>query len=392
MGNETNITCEDVDLSPEQSTFLKDYLWWMRNLGNLPVGVAGIFLNSIALIVLLTSSMRSHFFNRLLFCLAIFDNIYLSCELSEIFRHRYQTSEQFYSFIWLIYPVRNMFMFCSAYMTIALAHERYQAITNPVEYRNRDSQNMMRRLSCYVLPILTFSFLYYCPKFLDLNVGGLMKCMNGTKTTVISIQEGVNPESTRYDNCTKQFRLIPTELRINHHYILWYINISNMVLTAILPVSMLIFLNCRTYKSLNRFNQRRPSQPENVLAGRESRNRDNDVKKTLILFWIVIVFILCHALRILLNMEEFLRLTRYLDIREKGCSHGFKFSFSVLVPVSQLFIIINSSVNFFIYSFFDPAFKKVLSQAIVIKSVILRNNGNITENIEMPSMNNNCRS
>ena len=249
MGTETNMTCEDVDLSPEQSTFLRDYLWWMRNFGNLPVGGAGVFLNSIALIVLSTSSMRTHFFNLLLFCLAVFDNINLSCEISEIFRHRFQTSEQFHLFIWLIYPIRNMFMSCSAYTTIELAHERYQAITNPVVYRNRDSQNMMRRLSCYVLPILTFSFLYYCPKFLDLNVGGLMKCMNGTKTTVISIQEGVNPESTRYDNCTKQFRLIPTELRINHHYILWYINISNMVVTAILPVSMLIFLKYRTYKS-----------------------------------------------------------------------------------------------------------------------------------------------
>ena len=392
MGNETNITCEDVDLSPEQSTFLRDYLWWMRNFGNLPVVMAGIFFNSIVSIVLSTSSMRTHFFNRLLFCLAIFDNVYLSCEISEVFRHLYQTSGQFYWFIWLIYPIRNMFMLCSAYMTIALAHERYQAITNPVVYRNRDSQNMMTRLSCYVLPILTFSFLYYCPKFLDLNVGGLINCTNGTKSEIISIQEGVDPESTQYDDCTKQFRLIPTELRINHHYILWYINVSNMILTAILPVSILIFLNCRTYKSLNRFNQRRPSQPENVLGSRESRNRDNDVKKTYVLFWIVIVFILCHSLRISLNIEEFVGLTRYLDIKEKGCNHGFKFWFSVLVPVSQLFIIINSSVNFFIYSFFDPAFKKVLQQAIIIKSVILRNDENRADNIEMPAMNNNCRS
>ena len=152
-----------------------------------------------------------------------------------------------------------------------------------------------------------------------------------------------------------------------------------MLLTAIFPVSILIFLNCRTYKSLNTFNQRRPSQ----TVGRESRNKDNDVKKTFILFWIVIVFILCHTLRIILNIEEFLGLTRYLDIREKGCSHGFKFWFSVLVPVSQLLIIINSSVNFFIYSFFDPAFKKVLRQVIIIKSLILRNNENMAENIEM---------
>ena len=384
------MTCEDTALSLEDSAFLQTYSWWMRNFGSFPVAMVGIFLNSIALKVLSTASMRSNFFNRLLFCLAIFDNLLLLCEISEVVRHVYQTYGQFHLFIWLIYPVRNMVMCCSTFMTIVLAHERYQAIINPVEYRNRASQNMMKRLSCYVLPMLIFVCVYFSPKFLELSVGGLIKCMNGTNTTTISIKEQVNPESIQYDNCSKQYRLIPTELRTNHYYVLWYINISNMVLTAILPLLLLIFLCYRTYTSLSRFNRRRPSRPENIFegAGRESGNSSNDAKKTSILFSTVIVFICCHSLRILLNIEEFLELSRILEKRDKGCNgDAFKFWFSILVPVSHLFIIINSSVNFFIYSFLDPAFKRILRQAV--KNMVFRNNRNHAEDIELPVINNN---
>ena len=214
--------------------------------------------------------------------------------------------------------------------------------------------------------------------------------MNGTNTTTISIKEQVNPESIQYDNCSKQYRLIPTELRTNHYYVLWYINISNMVLTAILPLLLLIFLCYRTYTSLSRFNRRRPSRPENIFegAGRESGNSSNDAKKTSILFSTVIVFICCHSLRILLNIEEFLELSRILEKRDKGCNgDAFKFWFSILVPVSHLFIIINSSVNFFIYSFLDPAFKRILRQAV--KNMVFRNNRNHAEDIELPVINNN---
>ena len=65
MTVETNVTCEEYELPLEQNEFLKEYEWWMEMLGNLPIGIAGVFLNSVALLVLSTSSMRGHFFNRL---------------------------------------------------------------------------------------------------------------------------------------------------------------------------------------------------------------------------------------------------------------------------------------------------------------------------------------
>ena len=182
MGNETNVTCEDVELTSEQGIFLKNCAWWIEVCGNLPISIIGVVLNFIAVLVLSTSSMRSNFFNRLLFVLAIFDSLYLVCEISEVFRHRYPTVGLQRAFVNFVYPIRSVFMCSSIFMTIALTIERYQAITNPIEYRARGSSNMMKRLLCYVMPVLIFSILYYIPKYVDLDVDEVLKCINGTQT------------------------------------------------------------------------------------------------------------------------------------------------------------------------------------------------------------------
>jgi len=368
MGNETNITCEEVELSSEQNRFVKDCAWWIENCGNLPVGIVGVLLNSIALFVLATPSMRSNFFNRLLFILAIFDNIYLSCEISEVFRHRYRTFGQQHIFVNFVYPVRSVFMCSSIFMTIVLTLERYQAITNPVEYRIRSSQNMMKRLFYYVLPVLTMAVFYYTPKFLDLNVDEVMKCSNGKSTNTTPIPDDFDPEDPQYGNCTIGYPLIPTALRVHHHYVLWYINISNLLLTAIMPVCLLLYMNCKIYSSLKGFMQRQPSQHSNV--GQNRRNQTQDLKKTFILFSIVILFVLCHTIRIVLNIDEFLNLAKFKEHRERGCDDTDGFWTKIAVPINQLLIIVNSSGNFFIYSFFDPSFQQVLRQVCIIRSVL----------------------
>ena len=372
MGNETNITCDYTELTPEEDLFLKSYAWWIEIIGNLLVGIIGFVLNFITLIVLSTKSMRNNFFNRLLMCLAIFDNLYLACEISEVFRHRHYTFGQQHAFVNFVYPVRSVFMFSSIYMTIALTLERYQAITNPVQYRIRGQTNMTKRLFYYVMPILTFAILYYTPKLLDLNVDEVTKCTEPNATTVLKDNNrGFNSSRSSYFNCTTTFPLIPTKLRVDHHYVFWYINISNLLLTALIPVGVLMYLNCQIYSSLNQFMSRQPSSTTNNTAnGGGRRQQANDVKKTFILFSIVIIFVICHSIRVTLNIDEFINLTRFKEERQKGCQ-GVKFWAQVVVPLNQLLIILNSSGNFFIYVFFDQGFQQVLRQACIIRSELL---------------------
>ena len=425
MINETNKTCEDIELPPEQSEFLKSFAWWIQVCGNLPISMVGIVLNSIALWVFSTSSMRSNFFNRLLFTLAVFDNLYLACEISEVFRHRQWTPmfEHIHFFVNILYPFRSMFMCSSIFITIALARERYQAILRPANYhRRRESPDMNKRLFYYLFPVITFCIIYYFPRFLDLDVGEVMKCTgmyenmeNDTRRVTAPSGGEVIDDTNKYLNCSKEYTLIPTKLRVNHHYVLWYINISNLLFTAILPTCILLYTNCRIYSALNNFIQRQPSVHNSRSHQRckerpSQQARANDVKKAFILFSIVIIFIMCHTLRIILNIDEFLSLTKLIEIWNKGCDDSVKVWVEVAVPINQLLIIINSSSNFFIYSFFDPTFQKVLRQGLIIRRrgdeghrVIIdsqhvnvnrmNTNSNIKQNdtIELSNMNNACQ-
>ena len=413
MTVETNVTCEEYELSLEQNEFLKEYEWWMEIFGNLPIGIIGVFLNSVTLLVLSTSSMRGHFFNRLLSILAIFDTIYLSCEISEILRHIYGTSGQMYACIRFTYPVRNMCMCSSILMTTALALERYEALKKPVEYYNRGSNNLNRRVLYYVWPILTFSTIYYTPKFLELNVKDAISCTNVTNTSTVPILEAIHTEITKNYidvNCTTAHQLIPTELRMNPRYVFWYINVSNILFTAILPLCGLCYLNFIIHKSLKSFMSRQPSQQANLLHVRETRKLDHVVNRTYIQFWIVVIFVLSHTLRIVLSVHEFLNLDRFKMIQEKDCHNAGKLWVRIVVPISQFLIILSPSANFFIYSYFDPTFQKVLQEAwLYFKNMRqrVRENMNIlrverygqnihstinqTENIELSNMHINIR-
>ena len=129
MGNETNFSCNSAHFTHEQKVHFQNYSWWVETIGNLCCGCVGLFLNSVTINVFSSRAMRKNFFNRLLICLAIFDTLYISCEISEVFRHRHNTFLQQSIFVNFVYPIRNIFMFSSVYMTVVLAFERYQAIT-----------------------------------------------------------------------------------------------------------------------------------------------------------------------------------------------------------------------------------------------------------------------
>ena len=368
--NVTNVSCDYTGVSPAADLFIKKYSALIELCGNLPIGVVGVILNCVTLVVLSSPSMRNNFFNRLLICLSLFDNVYLLCEVSEVFRHRINTYLHQSIFVYFVYPVRSIFMVSSIYMTIALTFERYFAITSPVEYRVRERTSMTKRLFYYVMPVLSLSILYYIPKWLDLTVGEISDCKKKASSLITTGIDDMNDTSVEVNlACHFTYPLVPTPLRINHIYVFWYINISNLLLTAIIPVAVLTYLNCRIYTSLKQFVARQPSINSSQSASSARHHQTNDVKKVFILFSIVIIFVLCHSIRVILNIDEFINLTRFKEEREKGCD-GTNFFSQVIVPINQLLIIINSSANFFIYVFFDKGFQQVLRQACILRSEV----------------------
>ena len=381
MTTKPNSTCNLSHQSLENEQFFEEYIWWVETIGNLSFGCIGVFLNFATIIVLSSSTMLNNFFNRLLICLAVFDTLYLSCEISEVFRHRHHTFIQQQIFVYFTYPMRNIFMFLSVYMTVVLAFERYQAITNPVKYRSKMvGTSMNSHLISNVVPGFSFAVIYYIPKFLDLYVGEEKDCLDNNEIQANNLNVSViNPSEPNLDrNCSTNHILIPTSLRLHPQYIFWYIIISNLTLTAFLPSVVLIYLNARIVTSLKKFKDRKKSfNTSNSLTtnvcetnkqANSAKSTKTDLKKTFILFGIVILFVLCHSLRVALNVNEFIEVAaqKVASNGEVCRTEGIWKQYAG--PFNQLLVIVNSSLNFFIYVFFDNSFQQVLRTHLQMKN------------------------
>ena len=379
MENDTRtVECEIV-LSDAQRQTIATFSWSLDVLAYLPIGLVGMMLNMMAMKILLSPSMWNNFFNRLLLCLSAFDSLFILCGLLELLRRWKNSSLQAFLFTNIVYPFRSMAMCSSIYITIVLSLERYQAITSPIQHRNRGvNTSLGKRLLVYILPVTLFSFVYYFPKFFDLYVveeNEDLDCMkNDTK-----YKNDTNDTETiddREDCLQTSYKILPTSLRINPMYIFWYLNVSNLVVTCVLPIALLVFMNCRIATCLNKYRQRRPnkgvlikqtsdattqSTTNTAAASRQKPNNNNhsDVKQTFMLFSIVILFVFCHALRIIMNTTEFLSREKLEMEHKKGCE-GISFWQHISMPLSEVLLLFNSSAHFFVYMFFDKTFQEIL--------------------------------
>merc|ERR1712224_1036398 len=88
----------------------------------------------------------------------------------------------------------------------------------------------------------------------------------------------------------------------------------------------------------------------------------------MVLFAIVILFLLFHILRILLNIEEFLSLLKMNQAEKENCK-WLPFWTMIAVPVSHTLLQINSSINLFIYCFCNKSFRNVF--LMKLRSLVL---------------------
>ena len=367
------------EITQLQIDIYSDFSWWLEGFGAVLIGSCGTILNTTSIIVLLGSTLRTSFFNWLLACLALFDNLFLLNGILEAFRnHLGSVPLHDYVFVMFLFPFRSVVLCCSMYMTVILALERYIALVRPTLHQSHQGGSdtfgtyfkcHYMRLIKYVGPVVFISSAYYLPRWMELQVVEIDTCYHKDKTY----------------NCSTQQEVKTTKLRQNNEYVLWYLNISNLIVTAIIPLLSLIYLNFNIYVKFKQYLQRQPSlRPEtNAPTGMQLkvRKREKDmVQQTMILFVIVILFGLSHVLRITLNIEEFISLEDSNNARANGCD-WIKFWTYLVSPISHVLLLINSSINFFIYCFFNPSFRDIL----VSKTIIA------LENIPFINQRNRCR-
>ena len=361
-----NMTC-DV-FSESQAEFYEVFSWSIEGVVSIFISGLGILLNTIAIIILSNKRIGTSFFNRLLVCLAGMDNLFLFATIYNAVTRIIIKSHSFhhlYIFVNIVYPARSILMCSSTYTTVCLSFERYTFLTKPIYHRTRHNTNTYSRLVLYITAIVTLSFLYYIPRFFDLELETFIpNCENGTET----IESSIRMEQT---NCSIKYYEKATEIRKDHNYILWYINVSSLLVTGVIPGVLLGFFNYKIYNSLKRSNIQRASMiSRGGPRGDQPNKNSSDYRRTIVLFAIVVIFVLCHSLRIILNIEEVANRARNTDKKDlQGCS-PLRFWAVVLIPISSLLIQVNASANFFIYCFCDTAFKQVLTSILSIRETI----------------------
>ena len=350
-----NMSCE---ITKAQKQFYSVYSWWLGGIGTIFVASFGLLFNTIAISILCNKRMKESFFNRLLVCLAIVDNLFLingiySAYAMQLSEPNTSSGSHLFIFINILYPARNVLMCSSIYMTVGLACERYISIAKPYLQRSRESENTCRRLVCYVVPVISLSIVFYIPKFFDLKlIETVLNCSSKQSN------------DTAEQNCSTEFSIFPTDIRINNDYILWYINIANLVVTSVVPGVLLTFFNYKIHLCSIKRRERRASMiSEAILSSKARDKKGYETRQTFVLFAIVLMFVVCHLLRIVLNLEEIVNFKLNDTQRKKGCP-GVEFWEIVALPISGLLLQINSSTNFFIYCIYDNIFKDVLRSQV----------------------------
>jgi len=240
-----------------------------------------------------------------------------------------------------------------------LALERYNALREPQDNQvlcpQAGRQTLMThfrlhrlRLLKYIGPIVLAAMIFYIPRRFELEIKTHSNCSQ-------------NPEN---GSCNHQYEIEVTALRTNNHYNLWYLNISNVLVTIVIPLLTLSYLNINIYTKFKEFLQRQPSMhtaSSNLNAYRINKKREkNIIQQTKVCFSVVIIFGLFHVLRMILNIEEILTLESRKIAIDKGCE-WLQYWTIIASPVSHLLLQLNSSINVFIYCYFNKLFRNQLS-------------------------------
>ncbi|TRY78397.1 hypothetical protein TCAL_08983 [Tigriopus californicus] len=342
-------------------------------------GVFGLIGNMTSLYVLpQVKSNRS--FHKMLMGLVIIDSAVIIFFVGDVsIVGQFLSSEPYLyraSYPYLIHPFRNMTLTASIFMVVAISAERYKAICHPLKYRPAYTK--------YIWFVMVTTVCLEIPRFFEFKLISL-------------------PDFT--------ITYWTTALMDNETYIQFTSYWDDIITTGLLPFSGLIFFNSSIYLKIrksffqkycfvdkNFINNRnlrgefesvnpgcQKSRVSEVLAekvqdvcqntipqtkgiskkdqGESRRHFKRRKEKTVVLLIsIVLVFVLCHVFRLIVQIYEISLSSQVTEGHYLHCHSQDRYHVPVilrfLLIVSHVFIIINSSVNFILYCLVAKDFRK----------------------------------
>ena len=292
------------------------------------VALCGMILNIAGLRSLLSGKRHENWFNLLLSALLIFDTMFCLFSFMISVETNLISIPNSLSYVYnlIAYPGSKCFLISSIGMTVLLTESRHRAVCQPVLISNSLNSNNSRknRLIKYVTPVLLSSILLTIPCLWEFTLRYSGDSPNGTN-------------------------IMPSTLRQNIYYSIFYIGALDIGICGLPPLILLAYYT----KSISMALNRNTLQVQNVTGSKSNivmiYNRKK--AKTTVVKLISVFFLGFHSLRLALSMAEFTvqiyAKNNNITVNDIGCNA--KYWLSLLSPVSQLFLVLNSSVNTIIY-------------------------------------------
>ena len=95
-----------------------------------------------------------------------------------------------------------------------------------------------------------------------------------------------------------------------------------------------------------------------------SNQPSQDLNLAPVLFGIIIVFVICNSLRLFLNFYDFSARDEIISCEQKGVGRYPPLWVACSVSVSNMLLMVNSSVNFLVYCVVGSKFRSILCQQL----------------------------
>lgn len=167
---EENFHCGNGSATFKQLASFVDVSWWLDRVAQNALGAIGLFINCLALPVLLSKRLKS-VFNCLLTILLFTESIFIVCTCLATLRQNLElTHSRVFNavFAYVIYPAKSGLLYFSIYMATVMARERYMAIRCPISYHNETSGvNPWHRALWLTFPIFFLVSVFTLPIFFE---------------------------------------------------------------------------------------------------------------------------------------------------------------------------------------------------------------------------------
>ena len=158
----------------EEEKMIGQVEYWVGGIFVCCLSIPGMLMNLIAILALVTKTSSQTTFNSLLISLFVFDSIYLFFETIETFRRRFNLESTLHTILLpkVIYPLTIISLSASIFMTVGVAHERFDAIKKPIIHRQsmRSSKFMRKKFIMYILIVCFFAIGFNIPKFFEVDL------------------------------------------------------------------------------------------------------------------------------------------------------------------------------------------------------------------------------